>query len=140
MGRPPKRKGALLAKNRTFRIRRDLDRLLIEAAGQDPVSEEIERRLQRSFTVDAAFNSPALRDIVFELAMQLDNAGRSFKPGNSADWMNDADSYLAAARAVAVALWRKAPATARDPKKARDFIESFMGIIATDEIRRSKQT
>ena len=51
IGRPPKRKGERLSKNRTFRVRGTLDEQL-EAAAQDAghsVSEEIERRLEASF-------------------------------------------------------------------------------------------
>jgi hypothetical protein len=51
LGRPPKREGERLSKNRTFRVRGTLDEQL-EAAAQDAghsVSEEIERRLEESF-------------------------------------------------------------------------------------------
>jgi len=51
IGRPPKRKGERLSKNRTFRVRGTLDEQL-EAAAQKAersVSEEIERRLEDSF-------------------------------------------------------------------------------------------
>ena len=51
IGRPPKREGERLSKNRTFRVRGTLDEKL-EAAAQDAghsVSEEIERRLEESF-------------------------------------------------------------------------------------------
>ena len=51
-GRPPRRAGELLSKNRTFRVRPQLDEQLTDAslhAGRS-VSEEIELRLERSFT------------------------------------------------------------------------------------------
>jgi hypothetical protein len=50
-GRPPKRKGERLSKNRTFRVRGLLDEQLIAAAAESgrSVSEEIEYRLERSF-------------------------------------------------------------------------------------------
>jgi len=51
LGRPPKREGERLSKNRTFRVRGTLDEQL-EAAAQKArrsVSEEIEFRLERSF-------------------------------------------------------------------------------------------
>src|SRR5215467_10532498 len=51
IGRPPKREGERLSKNRTFRVRGTLDEQL-EAAAQKAersVSEEIERRLEDSF-------------------------------------------------------------------------------------------
>jgi hypothetical protein len=51
IGRPPKRQGERLSKNRTFRVRGTLDEQL-EAAAQEAgrsVSEEIEHRLEQSF-------------------------------------------------------------------------------------------
>jgi len=54
IGRPPKRKGERLSKNRTFRVRGTLDEQL-EAAAQEAgrsVSEEIEHRLEASFRRD----------------------------------------------------------------------------------------
>jgi len=56
MGRPPKRPDARLAKNRTFRVRGDLDAKLQSAAQTSgrSVSEEIERRVEASFEWDQA--------------------------------------------------------------------------------------
>lgn len=53
-GRPPKRKGERLSKNRTFRVRGALDDLLqaaSDASGRS-VSEEVEYRLDRTFVED----------------------------------------------------------------------------------------
>jgi chromosome segregation ATPase len=54
IGRPPKREGERLSKNRTFRVRGNLDDWLqaASAASGRSVSEEIEYRLERSFQVD----------------------------------------------------------------------------------------
>ncbi len=51
MGRPPRHAGERLSKNRTFRIRGELDAKLQEAASKTgrSVSEEIEYRLEQSF-------------------------------------------------------------------------------------------
>jgi hypothetical protein len=51
MGRPPKRMGERLSKNRTFRVRAGLDDQLVAAAERSgrSVSEEIEHRLEKSF-------------------------------------------------------------------------------------------
>ncbi len=53
-GRPTKRKGEVLSKNRTFRVRDQLDlRLQQAAAGKGrSVSEEIEMRLEATFDAD----------------------------------------------------------------------------------------
>jgi hypothetical protein len=54
-GRPPKPRGARRSKNRTFRIRENLDDYLINKANETgrSVSEEIEARISRSFYMDA---------------------------------------------------------------------------------------
>ena len=51
IGRPPRHEGERLSKNRTFRIRGELDDRLQEAASKvgRSVSEEIEYRLEQSF-------------------------------------------------------------------------------------------
>lgn len=51
-GRPTRRAGERLSKNRTFRVRAQLDEQLADAAGSSgrSVSEEIELRLEQSFT------------------------------------------------------------------------------------------
>jgi hypothetical protein len=56
IGRPPRRAGERLSKNRTFRIRGDLDDWLQAAAAQSgrSVSEEIEYRLEQSFQREEA--------------------------------------------------------------------------------------
>jgi hypothetical protein len=50
-GRPPRHKGERLSKNRTFRVRGELDEKLQRAADTSgrSVSEEIEFRLEKSF-------------------------------------------------------------------------------------------
>ena len=54
-GRPPRHQGERLSKNRTFRVRGDLDEKLQAAAvvSGRSVSEEIEFRLDQSFDRDA---------------------------------------------------------------------------------------
>jgi hypothetical protein len=53
-GRPPRHKGEVLAKNRTFRVRGELDEQLQGSAAKAgrSVSEEIEYRLSRSYFDD----------------------------------------------------------------------------------------
>lgn len=60
-GRPTRHAGGKLSKNRTFKIYPDLDAKLIAAAAKTgrTVSEEIERRLDRSFASDEALGSPS---------------------------------------------------------------------------------
>jgi hypothetical protein len=65
MGRPPKRLGERLSKNRTFRVRGDLDTLLTAAAqsAARSVSEEIEFRLERSFAEERALGGREMREL-----------------------------------------------------------------------------
>jgi hypothetical protein len=53
-GRPPRHAGERLSKNRTFRVRGELDYRLQAAANESgrSVSEEIEYRLENSFRMD----------------------------------------------------------------------------------------
>jgi hypothetical protein len=76
-GRPPRHEGERLNKNRTFRIRDELDRKLQEAAAQSKrsVSEEIEYRLERSFM--PPFMPPSNGLSAFEQAAQT-LAGQAF--------------------------------------------------------------
>jgi hypothetical protein len=57
-GRPPRHADERLSKNRTFRVRDQLDQQLQDAADASgrSVSEEIELRLAKSFTADALSN------------------------------------------------------------------------------------
>jgi len=68
-GRPPRHKGEVLRKNRTFRIRARLDELLEEAAAKAgrSTSEEIEHRLELSFWEDRAAHARTGIDIDGEL-------------------------------------------------------------------------
>lgn len=72
MGRPPKRVGERLAKNRTFRVRGELDTKLQTAADTSgrSVSEEIEYRLERSFD-----RSDRLAEVM-EAARQVSGGGK----------------------------------------------------------------
>jgi hypothetical protein len=68
-GRPPRHKGEVLRKNRTFRIRARLDELLEEAAAKAgrSASEEIEHRLELSFQEDRAALARTGSDVGAEL-------------------------------------------------------------------------
>jgi hypothetical protein len=68
IGRPPKREGERLSKNRTFRVRGTLDEQLAAAAQEAgrSVSEEIEYRLENSFREDDRYGGPHL-SAVFRL-------------------------------------------------------------------------
>jgi len=79
-GRPPRHKGEVLAKNRTFRVRGELDDQLQASAARAgrSVSEEIEYRLSRSFYDDVLvkefigddMSAEAIRMIRFVMAIE----------------------------------------------------------------------
>src|SRR5258707_6025017 len=83
-GRPPRHEGETLSKNRTFRVRGELDEQLQAAAAKSKrsVSEEIEYRLSRSFYDDLLakgftgdeVSADAIRMI--RLVMAIESLGR----------------------------------------------------------------
>src|SRR5262245_16683392 len=88
IGRPPKREGERLSKNRTFRVRATLDEQLAAAAKQSgrSVSEEIEHRLENSFQEDDRYGGPHL-SALFRLladykALAEAKAGAPWKEGD----------------------------------------------------------
>jgi hypothetical protein len=80
IGRPPKRKGERLSKNRTFRVRGTLDQQLADAADEAgrSVSEEIEHRLENSFREDDRYGGPHVSAVFRLLADYKALAGASW--------------------------------------------------------------
>src|SRR5262245_19119492 len=78
VGRPRRHEGMRLSKNRTFRIRDDLDLHLETAARHSgrSVSEEIEYRLDRTF-LDGRFTPPRHEDAIRAVRLAMDTAGWS---------------------------------------------------------------
>jgi hypothetical protein len=75
-GRPPRYKGEVLRKNRTFRVRARLDESLEEAAAKAgrSTSEEIEYRLERTFLEDRRFGGAVGNEalLLIQLVMALE--------------------------------------------------------------------
>lgn len=88
-GRPPRHKGEVLRKNRTFRIRARLDELLEEAAAKAgrSTSEEIEHRLELSFWEDRAAHARTGSDVGAELLRMFYSA--MVLEGVHPDWSGD---------------------------------------------------
>jgi hypothetical protein len=78
-GRPPRHKGERLSKNRTFRVRGELDEKLHRAATASgrSVSEEIEFRLEMTFAADERAEEKTRERQ--ELQQQLDKTAASIK-------------------------------------------------------------
>jgi hypothetical protein len=88
-GRPPRHKGEVLRKNRTFRIRARLDELLEAAAAKAgrSTSEEIEHRLELSFWEDRAAHARTGSDVGAELLRMFYSA--MVLEGVHPDWTGD---------------------------------------------------
>jgi hypothetical protein len=122
-GRPARHKGARLSKNRTFRVRPELDSVLAQAAQQSgrSVSEEIERRLDLSFKSEdvftAALGGPELRDHALILIASFAAGGRSDSNGRPPqEWLRDKDSYRQAFVGAAMAMINAMPSPTIDEK------------------------
>ena len=89
-GRPTRHAGGKLSKNRTFKIYPDLDAKLIAAAAETgrTVSEEIERRLSRSFETEEALGSGINAEFFFIMA-----AARARKKAREEMLKNDVDPH-----------------------------------------------
>lgn len=110
-GRPPRRAGELLSKNRTFRVRAELDAALNAASAKSgrSVSEEIERRLERSFEVEdfitAALGGPALRSHALSMLAAFASGGERVANGRPAEeWLKDPECYRSAVISAAASL------------------------------------
>ncbi len=97
-GRPTRHAGGKLSKNRTFKIYPDLDAKLIAAAAETgrTVSEEIERRLDRSFTNDEMLGSPEASSLFHLVAAVM-------ATNKTSERFDDESSDLAAALVRATA-------------------------------------
>lgn len=126
-GRPPKRKGERLSKNRTFRVRGNLDEWLIHAANESgrSVSEEIEYRLDQTFQVD---------DMVADYTGNEDSPGRrvrlareQFRREQRDLAKRDPQSLLVNAAEAALRAAEEAQKAAEEAKKAAAEILKNIG-------------
>jgi hypothetical protein len=102
-GRPPRREGERLSKNRTFRVRGGLDEKLQAAAAASgrSVSEEIEFRLDQSFDRDAFIglvvggdkNANVLRTIATAMKY-ASHSGHWLNRRSTVEIVGDAASYI----------------------------------------------
>ena len=93
IGRPPKRKGERLSKNRTFRVRGTLDEQLVAAAddARRSVSEEIEHRLERSFQEEEIEKSTGTVKLQVRLSERLQ--GRLEQAAKDNDWSMNTEIF-----------------------------------------------
>jgi TraY domain-containing protein len=96
-----------------LRVTADLKRRLdleSEKSGRSQ-SHEVEYRLERSLSLDSAFESPALRDLIVRLAVAFDGGGRSaaYSQNVEGDWTRDPHCYRAAMMGVFEKLIAESP-------------------------------
>jgi hypothetical protein len=135
-GRPPRHEGERLSKNRTFRVRGDLDGRLQGAAREagHSVSEEIERRLEESFRTEDLYGGPHISAVFRAMASHL--ALARAKAGE--DWAKNDQVRDELAQAFANLLARELPAFAYvsintiGPRGELRDVHSF----ANEEIRK----
>lgn len=125
-GRPPRHKGEVLRKNRTFRIRARLDELLEGAAAKAgrSVSEEIEHRLELSFWEDRAAVARTGSDVGAELLRMFYSA--MVLEGIHPDWSGDparAENFRVAVNAI-IAVMTGLPLELPEPRQRLEGIET----------------
>lgn len=154
-GRPARREGERLSKNRTFRVRGALDDQLLKSATNSgrSVSEEIEHRLERSFSEDAAFGGGAVKHMAIRMAVAFDHAGRAAAAAaghpdwTAEEWVLDENSYRTAVFGVISSLLKSYPGS--DLTRVLQIadgiplmVESLKGNVATvivNEARRMQE-
>jgi hypothetical protein len=148
-GRPPRRVGEQLRKNRTFRIRGPLDAFLANAAERSgrSVSEEIEYRLEKTFTEETAYGGVAMQDIAIRMAVAFSTAGEATAASSghpswtAAEWILDTACYRAATFAVIARLLKSYPGADLDELLlvADDIplmVHALKAEVATDFVNR----
>jgi hypothetical protein len=125
-GRPPRHKGEVLRKNRTFRIRARLDELLEEAAAKAgrSISEEIEHRLELSFWEDRVAAARTGSDVGAELLRMFYSV--MVLEGVHPDWTGDpvrAENFRVAMNAI-IAVMTGLPLELPSPEKRLEGIET----------------
>ncbi|WP_441255742.1 hypothetical protein [Tardiphaga sp. 285_C5_N1_2] len=140
-GRPSRHKDERLSKNRTFRVRDQLDGQLQAAAAASgrSVSEEIEFRLTRSFQEESEFGGMDIRRLGTLLTSSFWFAGERAASANGhadwtpKDWMGDQDCYRTALLKVTMTLIEGMPD--QSPNEKALVIEALKGQIATGLVR-----
>jgi len=135
-GRPPRHKGEVLRKNRTFRIRARLDELLEDAAAKAgrSTSEEIEHRLELSFWEERAAHARTGADVGAELLRMFYSV--MVLEGIHPDWTGDpvkAENFRVAVNGIITGLLGL-PFELPSPQKWAEGVET-----AKQYLRRSSK-
>ena len=137
-GRPPRHKGEVLRKNRTFRIRARLDEQLEDAAAKAgrSTSEEIEQRLELSFQEDRAARARTGSDVGAEL-LRMFYSVMVFE-GVHPDWTGDrvrAENFRVAMNAI-TAVMTGLPLELPPPEKRAEGLETAKQYLLRSSKRR----
>lgn len=144
MGRPPKRLGERLSKNRTFRVRGDLDTLLTAAAqsAARSVSEEIEFRLERSFAEERALGGREMRELTDVMRANFAFIGKQAARAEghadwtAKEWLANQNCYRTAALHVCRTLIEGLPNPS--PEEIMTTLEMLKNSVAANVIRSGK--
>jgi hypothetical protein len=129
-GRPRLPEEVRKRNNVTIRLRDELKSQIQEAAtAQDrSMSDEIERRLEASFSQEASLGGPEMRCIVYLMTAAFEAAGTRNAAGKP-DWVRDRDAYRAGLIGVVDALLIGLPDAT--PHDAALIIEALKGRLLT---------
>ena len=123
----------------SLRVTADLKRKIDSAhemSGRSQ-SQEAEYRLERSFSLDDAFDDPALRDLIVRLSVAFDGGGRSaaWSRNVQGDWWRDPHCYRAAMFSVFETLLAQSPDAVLALEDLDLHMASLKGRIATHLLR-----
>jgi hypothetical protein len=104
-GRPKLPEETRKRNNVTIRMRDELKAQVQDAAAaqERSLSDEIERRLERSFAEESGFGGPEMRRVAYLMTSAFATAGQLNAAGK-ADWIKDRDAYRAGLIGVVDAL------------------------------------
>jgi hypothetical protein len=138
VGRPPRRQGEILSKNRTFRVRGDLDKKLQDAAakGGRSVSETIERVLEDWFFQER-LNAGILGSDAASEILRLIRAAMVVE-GLRPDWSGDpvrAENFRVVSNAI-IAVITGLPLDLPPPDKRAEALQTAKTLLLSSPVRR----
>jgi hypothetical protein len=97
------------------------------AANGRSLAQEVEARLERSFTEEVALGGPGMLDVAYLMVSEFATTGRGSAAGKP-DWIKDRDYYLAGVVGAVDALLSRPDVTDEDAART---IEALKGRLLT---------
>jgi hypothetical protein len=121
----------------SFRTTPRIRELLLEAATASgrSLAQEVEYRLESTFSHDRAFGNAELRRLTLAMAIAFERAAR-FNATNGKDWTEDLDSYFAGMVAVLDTLLINAPATPGDAARMLEKLNLVVEALKSSFLTR----